>query len=55
VYDVAGRELLTLVDADRQPGSYSQALCGADLTSGVFFCRMRTRDYDRSVRLLVLR
>lgn len=39
VYDILGREALTLVEGTRDPGYYSATLDGSKLTSGIYFVR----------------
>lgn len=43
VYDVLGREVATLVDAEQSPGRHQVMFDAANLTSGVYFCRLQAR------------
>jgi len=40
IYDVLGRELVTLVNEIKEPGYYKIKFNAADLSSGVYFYRM---------------
>jgi predicted acyl esterase len=44
VYDALGREVATLVNEVRRPGSYSVAFNGNNLASGIYFYRLVTTD-----------
>jgi len=44
IYDVLGREVETLVDEMKKPGSYSVLWNGADFTSGVYFYQIKLDD-----------
>jgi hypothetical protein len=41
IYDVTGRSIATLVDGEREAGSYSVAFDAAGISSGVYFYRIR--------------
>lgn len=53
VYDVLGREVATLVNEHKAPGSYQVSFDGSGLASGVYFYRLRAGGF-RAVRKLVL-
>ena len=55
VYDVAGREVRSLVDADMEPGHYQETLDGAGLAGGVYFARMTAGDYTETKKLVLLK
>ncbi len=55
VYDLLGREVTTLVNEDKPPGLYNVQLDATRLASGVYFCRMQTRGYIETRKLIVLR
>ncbi len=45
VYDLLGKEVATLVKDVKQAGYYSVDFNGADLSSGVYYCRMESGDF----------
>jgi hypothetical protein len=53
LYDVSGRKVATLVNEDQTPGSYEITYDSADLTSGVYVCRLRAGS-NEAARLLVV-
>jgi hypothetical protein len=46
VYDLVGREVATLVNEVKQPGTYTIEFDGSNLASGVYFCRLETLQTD---------
>jgi hypothetical protein len=45
LYDVTGREVETLVDEERSAGYHQVVLDASDLSSGIYYCRMRAGDF----------
>ena len=55
VYDVLGRQVATLVNEVKAPGSYEVRFDGTGLSSGVYFCRMQAGPFVQTRQLLLLR
>jgi len=55
LYDVTGREVRTLADAEYEPGSYSVTLDARGLPSGVYFYRMVSEKFQESRKLVLLK
>ena len=55
VYDVLGREVTTLVNEVKPPGTYGVNFDASNLSSGVYFCRIQTGDFVASRKLLFLK
>ncbi len=55
VYDVSGREVRTLIDADMEPGRYSETLDAAGLAGGVYFARMVADEYTELKKLVLIK
>jgi hypothetical protein len=55
VYDVLGREILTLVDRDETAGQHQVVLNASGLSSGVYFYRLRAGGFTDTRRFLLLR
>jgi hypothetical protein len=53
VYDLLGREIATLVNERKAPGTYEVRFDGRDLSSGVYVCRMTAGAFS-DVRKLIL-
>jgi hypothetical protein len=55
VYDVLGREVVTLVNETKQPGNYEVKFEGANLPSGVYFYKLQAGDYMETKKMMLLR
>jgi hypothetical protein len=55
VYDVLGREVATLVNEVKQPGTYTVQWDGSGVTSGVYFYRMTAGGFVDLKKLLLLK
>ena len=55
IYDVLGREVATLVDEKKPPGTYNVKFDGTRFASGVYFCRMTAGNYVSMRKLLLLK
>ncbi|MCX6162130.1 MAG: T9SS type A sorting domain-containing protein [Ignavibacteriae bacterium] len=55
IYDILGREVKTLVNEVKAPGNYAIEFNGSELTSGVYFCRMQSADFNDVKKLVLLK
>ena len=55
VYDLLGREVGSLVNEEKGPGTYSVMLDATALASGVYFYRLQTTGFVETKKLMVLR
>ncbi|MCX6157812.1 MAG: T9SS type A sorting domain-containing protein [Ignavibacteriae bacterium] len=55
VYDIAGREVQTLVNENLQPGTYETTFDGSHLTSGVYFYKLETNGIVETKKLMLLK
>jgi photosystem II stability/assembly factor-like uncharacterized protein len=55
VFDVLGREVATLVNEVKQPGTYTVEFSGSNLASGVYFYRLQAGDFVQTKHLLLLK
>lgn len=55
VYDLLGREVATLVNEVKSPGSYIATFDAAHLPSGVYFCRLQTSSFTETKRIVLLK
>jgi dipeptidyl aminopeptidase/acylaminoacyl peptidase len=55
VYDILGREVATLVNEVKQPGSYEVTWNATAYASGVYFYRLKAGDFAQTKKLLLLR
>jgi hypothetical protein len=52
LYDVTGRELLTLTEREIDPGVHTLVLDGSGLAGGIYFCRMTAERFVATRRLV---
>lgn len=55
VYDMLGRQVATLVAAERTAGSYTVTWDASRSASGMYLCRMTAGDFVATIRMLVVR
>jgi hypothetical protein len=55
VYDVAGREVTTLVNREMEPGFHTAVLDASGLPSGVYFARMVAGRYVETRKMVLLK
>jgi hypothetical protein len=55
MYDLLGREVATLVNERKQPGTYEVTFDGRSLASGVYFYRLRAGSFVASRKMLLVR
>jgi hypothetical protein len=55
IYDVRGRQVLTLADGDMAPGYYTRALAGEALSNGVYFCQIRADRFVMTRKITLVR
>jgi hypothetical protein len=55
VYDVLGNEVVTIVNEEKPIGSYEVEFDGANLSSGIYYYRMRARDFVDTKKLILLK
>lgn len=55
IYDVLGREVVTLVDERKSPGTYEVKFDGSRFASGVYFCRMNAGSYISTRKIMLIK
>jgi N-acetyl-anhydromuramyl-L-alanine amidase AmpD len=55
VYDVLGREIKTLVEAEMPPGTYTAEFNAQRLASGVYFYKLHTDSYSEIKKMTVMK
>ncbi len=55
VYDVLGNEIRTLVHEEKNSGRYKVTFDGANLSSGIFFCVMRSGNFVQSRKMMLIK
>ena len=55
VYDILGKEVNILVNDNLQPGYYNVNFDAGKLTSGVYFYRMSSGDFNEVRRMILVK
>lgn len=55
VYDIIGREVATLVNSIKSPGSYNVNFDAAKLASGIYFCKMQAGSFIDTKKLILIK
>lgn len=55
IYDLLGREIKTLVNEVKNPGSYMVSFNGAEFASGVYFYRIQSGDFIQVKKMLMIK
>ena len=55
IYDILGREVVTLVNERQEPGNYEVKFMASHLSSGVYIYRLKSGDFSQSKKMLFLK
>jgi hypothetical protein len=55
VYDVLGKEVATLINEEKYPGSYEVEFDGSNLSSGIYFYRLTADNFTQTKKLILLK
>jgi hypothetical protein len=55
IYDLLGREVVTLVNEVKNPGNYVIDFDGSSLSSGAYFYRMEAKDFSDTKKMLLIK
>ena len=55
VYDILGREVVTLVNEEKSAGAYTDQWDASGVSSGVYFYRIKAGDFVQTKRMMVVR
>ncbi len=55
IYDILGREVVTLVNKQQKPGSYEVTFDASHLTSGIYFYRLHSGSFVESKKMILLK
>jgi len=55
IYDVLGREVKTLVDEEKAPGTYEVKFSAAELPSGIYFYKLTAGQFSAVRKMIVMR
>ena len=55
IFDVLGREILTLLNEEKAAGNYKINFNASNLTSGVYFYRLQAGDFVQTRKMILLK
>lgn len=55
IYNIEGKEVATLVNEQKQPGSYEVRWNAADFSSGIYFYKLTAGDFSETKRMILLK
>jgi hypothetical protein len=55
VFDMVGKEVANLVNEVRNPGDYKVTFDGSNLSTGIYFYRLETRDHVATQKMMLLK
>jgi len=55
VFDILGRDVATLVNEVKQPGTYSVQWHASGVASGVYFCRLQAGQFSAMKKMVLMR
>ncbi|MCI0448206.1 MAG: YCF48-related protein [Chlorobi bacterium] len=53
IYDVIGNEIQTLVSGELKKGYYEILFDGSSLASGLYYCRIETRSFKKTIKMVL--
>ncbi len=55
VYDILGRKIQTLIDEALEPGSYEVIFDGSQLTSGIYYYKLITKEFTETKKMILIK
>ncbi len=55
VYDMGGREVSSLVNESKQPGTYNISFDASNLSSGVYFYKITAGDFTKTMKMILVK
>ncbi len=55
VYDLTGKEVVTLIDGTREAGEHAVVVDGSKLGSGVYYYQLQTRQHAATRKMILLK
>lgn len=55
IYDVLGKEVITLINDKQKAGVYTIPFNGKDLSSGVYFCKIAADNFISSIKMILIK
>lgn len=55
IFDIIGREMVTLTEGYKIPGKYQVSFSGENLTSGIYFYRLEAKTYSETKKMIIIK
>jgi hypothetical protein len=55
VFDILGKEVATLVNEQKAPGSYEVTFDGTNLTSGMYVYELKTNNFVQNRKMMLVK
>jgi hypothetical protein len=55
IYDITGKEIVKLSEGWKTTGSYEIDFDGSDMTSGIYFARLKAGDFSETMKMVLLK
>lgn len=55
IYDSLGRLIKILLDEDKLPGIHKYTFDGKDYPSGIYFCQIITKEFSKTIKMILLK
>jgi hypothetical protein len=55
VYDILGKEIITIINDNRLAGNYETEFNGVNLSSGIYFLRMEAGEFKDVKRMILVK
>jgi hypothetical protein len=55
IFDITGREMMTLISKNMSAGAHEIKFDASKLSSGIYFYRMKTEKYSRTMKMILIK
>jgi len=55
IFNPLGEEILILDEGIKEPGTYKISFNGSKLSTGVYYCRLNSRNYFKTIKMLIIK
>lgn len=55
MFDVTGKQVAELVNNELSPGTYETEFDGSNYPSGIYFCKMESEGFSKSIKIMILK
>jgi len=55
IYDITGREIRTLINEYKTAGRYTVTFSGTDLSSGIYYYKIKAGDFEQVRKMTLLK